>query len=93
MALHGGISPSPFPQPSSAVGRLYACIYKSLLIIIIVYIYLNVTTIYQRAGGCLGALIFVFIETFWTTITHEDSKTGKISVRGWQGSLGHSTFA
>jgi hypothetical protein len=49
----------------------------------------------ERVGGCLGASLFVVIETCWTTIAHEDTVTGVVSLRGpsqWH-KLGHSSFA
>jgi hypothetical protein len=84
---------SPFYQPTSKIMRCVALVYKSVFIVELVYAYLHLTTPLHRAGGLVGALVFVLIETFWLTITSEDAD-GTVTITGvssW--SLGHSSFA
>lgn len=92
MAIHGGPSPSPFPQPSSAPERMLAFMYKSVLLLFLCHSYLSWTSPIHRAGGCVGSLLFVVIETIWTTIAHEDAVSGNVTIRMPEG-LGHSSFA
>jgi hypothetical protein len=95
MAIFGGPSPSPFVQPDCRkAGQVaFAALYKALFVAVIVYCYLDWTTPLHRAAAVVAAPLFALIETFWTTITHEDAVTGKVTVKGWQGRLGHSSFA
>lgn len=93
MAIHGGPSPSPFPQPRSGAERALAATYKSIAAALLAHFYLNWTTPLHRAAGCVAAIAFIFIETLWTTIAHEDPASGAVSFRGWRGSFGHSSFA
>lgn len=93
MTLHGGPSPSPFPQPATGPERLLAAAYKCTLVLLLGTKYLQLTTPIQRAAGCVAAVVFVVIETIWTTIAHEDPSTGDVFIRFWNGSFGHSSFA
>lgn len=93
MTLHGGPSLSPFPQPTTQAMRYIAVLYKSAFLACIVYGYMMCTNSIHRAGGLLAACLFVIIEIVWNTVSHEDSITGKLTVRGWQGHIGHSSFA
>ena len=91
--MTGCASPSsPFYQPDTQLMRYVAAVYKSAFIMELVVAYMNYTTPLHRAGALIGALAFVVIETFWTTITTEDS-AGKVAICGWNGHLGHSSFA
>ena len=100
MAIHGGLSPSPFFQPSNPLQRAFAVVYKYLALLCIVFFYYNNTTSTTRALGLVAACGFVAIETFWTTITVEDSATGLVSITSLSslltlqpGTIGHSSFA
>ena len=83
---------SPFFQPSTPAMRVVAVIYKAVFILTVIFFYLQMTSPLHRAGGVVGALTFVLIETFWLTITVEDS-AGNVRIVGWSGKLGHSSFA
>lgn len=93
MAIHGGQSPSPFPQPRTALERMLAVTYKAVALLLLVLLHLSLTTRFQRAASCIAATLFVIIETVWTTIAHEDPVSGAVSIRGWTGRMGHSSFA
>lgn len=93
MAIFGGPSPSPFVQPEDAAGRLTALFYKGLLLYVILFYYFQWTTPIHRAAACIGAPLFTLIETMWTTVTHENPETGVVTIRGFHGYIGHSSFA
>jgi hypothetical protein len=83
---------SPFFQPSTQLTRYVAAGYKAAFLMELVIAYMNLTNDLHRAGAVIGALMFVIIETFWVTITSED-KAGNVTITGWTGKLGHSSFA
>ncbi|GMH62844.1 hypothetical protein TrRE_jg11155 [Triparma retinervis] len=93
MVKANGMSPSPFWQPSTPGERLLALCYKSAFLALLLWGYLNCTSSLDRAGSVGVAVVFIVIELTWTTIAHEDPKTGSVSVKGWQGKFGHSSFA
>lgn len=72
--------------------RYVAAAYKSIFLMELVCAYLEFTTPLHRAGGLIGALLFVIIETSWVTITTEDN-AGNVTITGWTGELGHSSYA
>ena len=72
--------------------RYVAAAYKSAFLMELITAYIELTTPLHRAGAVIGALIFVVIETFWLTITTEDD-AGNVTITGWSGELGHSSYA
>ena len=83
---------SPFPQPQSLKTRLIAVVYKSLFLFSIIHLYCISTSFYHKCGGVVASITFILIETVWTTFADENQTTGVVTI-GWNGRLGHSSFA
>lgn len=71
--------------------KVLTLLLKFFLIVSIICMYFKLTDSTTRSGGCVGSLVFVIIETLWTTFFHSDIR-GKMSF-GWKGKFGHSSFA
>jgi len=95
MTLRAAPSPSPFWQPSTPSTCLLAILYKTVFLLGLIWLHVELTTPTHRAAACLTALAFVGIETTWTTISSEDS-SGAVSIQHpakWLSNIGHSSFA